>query len=274
MKAEKTRELVKNVLIYILLIFYLTPFLLILLNSFKSTEEFVKNPFALPGKMNIDNYIDAFHKMNFLKSFLNSLIMTSVSTVIIILISSMAAYLFVREKWKINNMIFATMIASMLIPFQTIMIPLVAIYGNLNLLNNKLTLIFMYAGFGTPFATFTFHGFIKGIPIELEEAALIDGCNKIQTFFRIVFPLLKPVITTIVVLDVLWIWNDYLLPSLILLSPEQRTLPLTTYAFFNTYSADFSPLMAGLILTITPVIIIYLLAQNQILRGIVQGAFK
>ena len=132
----------------------------------------------------------------------------------------------------------------------------------------------MHMGFGQAFAVFIFHGFIKGIPVELEEAALIDGCGRLKNFFRIVLPNLKPVMVTVLILDVLWIWNDYLLPSMVLLSPDLRTLPLSTYSFFTTYSVDYAPLMAGLVLTIIPVITLYLLCQKQIIEGVVQGAIK
>jgi raffinose/stachyose/melibiose transport system permease protein len=244
------------------------------INSFKTTQQFVNSPFSLPNTIDFKNYADAFKKMNFLNAIGNSAIITSISVVLILLTSSMAAYFLVRHKWKINKIIFAILVASMIVPFQAIMIPLVSIYGNLDLMNSKWILIFMYLGFGQAFAIFIFHGFIKNIPLEMEEAALIDGCNKMQSFFKIVFPLLKPVLITVLILDVLWIWNDYLLPSLVLLSPSERALPLSTYNFFSSYSVDFAPLMAGIILTILPVLIVYLFCQKQIVKGIVQGAIK
>jgi raffinose/stachyose/melibiose transport system permease protein len=244
------------------------------INSFKTTQQFVDSPFSLPEKIDFSNYTDAFIKMKFLDGLANSFIITIVSVALIILTSSMAAYFLVRNKWKINKIIFAVFVASMIVPFQAIMIPLVSIYGNMQLLNNKWILIFMYMGFGQAFAIFIFHGFIKNVPLEMEEAVLIDGGNKLQSFFRVVFPLLTPVIVTVLILDVLWIWNDYLLPSLVLLSPTQRTLPLSTYSFFQSYSVDYAPLMAGIVLTILPVLITYIFCQKQIVKGVVQGAIK
>lgn len=264
----------KYILLFVLLILFMMPFYLMILNSFKTTQQFINSPFSFPEKINIINYISAFVKMKYLNGFGNSIIITLVSVVFILLTSSMAAYFLVRHKWRINKIIFAVLVASMIIPFQAIMIPLVSIYGRLHLMNNKWVLIYMYIGFGQAFAIFILHGFIKNIPQELEEAALMDGCNKIQTFFFVVLPLLKPAMLTLLILDVLWIWNDYLLPSLILLSPSERTLPLSTYSFFTSYSVDFAPLMAGIILTIIPVLIVYLFSQKQILKGIVQGAIK
>ncbi|MNM69921.1 L-arabinose transport system permease protein AraQ [compost metagenome] len=142
------------------------------------------------------------------------------------------------------------------------------------MLDSKWALIYMYIGFGSSLAVFIYHGFVKGIPAELEEAAMIDGCTRIQTFFRIVFPVLLPTTVTIAILNVLWIWNDFLLPSLVLVNQEERTLPLSTYNFYGTYSVDFGPLMASLVLTILPIIVIYLFAQKYIIQGVMQGSIK
>ncbi len=212
--------------------------------------------------------------MRFLNGLGNSFTITLCSVLLIMVTASMSAHYLVRNRTRVTGAIFALMVASMIVPFQAVMIPLAKIYGSLNLYNNPWTLMFFYLGFGQSFAIFIFHGFIKGIPLELEEAALIDGCGKLKNFFRIVLPNLKPVMMTVLILDVLWIWNDFLLPSMVLLSPDLRTLPLSTYSFFTTYSVDFAPLMAGLVLTIVPVIVLYLLCQRQIIEGVVQGAIK
>jgi len=132
----------------------------------------------------------------------------------------------------------------------------------------------MYLGFGVALAVFMYHGFIKSIPKELEEAAMIDGCSQLQTFWKIVFPLLKPTTMTILILDILWIWNDFLLPSLVLMVPDQRTLPLSTYYFYGTYTVDYGLSMAGLMLTIIPVIVVYLFLQKHIINGVLQGSIK
>jgi raffinose/stachyose/melibiose transport system permease protein len=264
----------RGIFIYLMLFLFLVPFYIIVNNSFKTTEQFITSPFALASAISFRNYVYAFERMNYVNAISNSADITLLSVVGIILTSSMAAYFLVRFHWKINKIIFAIMVASMIVPFQAIMIPLVTIYGSLNALNNKWILIFMYLGFGQSFAVFICHGFIKNIPLELEEAALIDGCNRVQSYFKVVLPNLLPIIVTLMILDVLWIWNDYLLPSMILLSPLQRTLPLSTYSFFSTYSVDFTPLMASLVMTILPVIILYILGQKQIVKGVVQGAIK
>lgn len=274
MNSGRTVSYIKSILLYALLFVFLIPFIMIIMNSFKSTQQFFENPLSLPTSFEFNNYVTAFHNMGYLQSFVNSTLITVIGVVLIVIFSAMTAYLFVRFKWKVNNWFFFIMLASMTLPFQVIMIPLVMFYGSMDLLNMKSTIIFMYLGFGIPFGVFTFHGFIKGVPFELEESAFIEGSSRLRTFFQIVLPLLKPVMVTLIVLDVLWIWNDYLLPSLVLLSPEHKTLPLSTYAFFSSYSVDYAPLMAGLIMTIIPVLILYLFLQNSIIKGITEGALK
>jgi raffinose/stachyose/melibiose transport system permease protein len=185
----------------------------------------------------------------------------------------MTAYLYARKNWKINKFFFFFMVAAMIIPFQAIMIPLVKIYGSMHMLN-RWTLIFMYAGFGAPMAVFMYHGFIKSIPIELEEAATIDGASTLQTFWLIIFPLLRPITATMVIMDVLWFWNDYLLPSLVLVPIDQRTITLSTFYFYGTYTVQYDLAMAGLVLSILPVLILYFFLQKQIIKGVMQGAVK
>ena len=264
----------KHIFTYALLALFMVPFYLMVINSFKTTQAFISDPFALPASIGFANYVLAFERMNFLNAFANSLVITVISVMLILITSAMSAYFLVRFNWKINKIIFAIFVASMIVPFQAVMIPLVSIYGGLELLNNRWILIFMYAGFGQAFAVFIFHGFVKNIPLEIEEAATIDGCGRLQTFFKIVLPMLMPVVSTVLILNVLWIWNDFLLPSLILISPAQRTLPLSTFSFFMAFSVDLAPLMAGIVLTILPVLAVYLICQRQIISGIVQGAVK
>lgn len=271
---QRTLKILKSTSLYALLAIYLSPFFFVLINSFKSRREIISNPLNLPDIWSLDNFINAFHRMNFTSAFFNSLVITIFSVVIIAVLSSMTAYLFVRTNWRFNKIMFFAMVAAMLIPFQAIMIPLVQIYGGLNLLNSRWILIYMYLGFGSSFAVFLYHGFIKSIPLELEEAAMIDGCSRLQVFFKIVFPLLKSTTLTLIILNVLWIWNDFLLPSLVLISPANRTLPLTTFYFHGTYTSDYGLLMAALMLTILPVIIFYALTQKHIIRGVMEGAIK
>lgn len=267
-------SLLKILMLLIIAFLYVFPFAIVVINSFKKTGEVIINPLKLPQEFRISNYLEAAQRMRYFRSFFNTLIITVLSIALIVIFSSMTAYVFVRKKWPINKILFGVMTASMIIPFQSIMIPLVKIYGSLNMLNNMWTLIYMYLGFGTAFAVFLYHGFIKGIPLELEEAALVDGASIFQTFWKIVFPLLKPVTITLVILDALWIWNDFLLPSLILISAEKRTLQLSTFYFYGTFTSNYGLAMAALMLTIFPIIIVSLFMQKYIIAGIIRGAIR
>ena len=275
---KKAGLAIKIIVLICALVVYMFPFVMVIINSFKIKRDIIKEPMALIGShgASLDNYVEAFHKMNFIRAFLNSLCITGVSVVLIIITSAMCAYLFVRMDYKINKIFFGLMIASMVIPFQVIMIPLVSIYGgNLHILNHRLTLILMHVGFSTAQSVFMYHGFIKSnIPMSLEEAAKLDGCTKYQTFFRIVFPLLKPTTATLVILYAMGIWNDFLLPSLVLTQKELYTLPIATQMFYGTYSSDLGLIMASLLMVAAPVIVLYLFLQKYIIAGVGAGAVK
>lgn len=282
MKVGGTKRVVTNGIkllgLTVAFLFYLMPFALVILNSLKQKRDIIKNPFSLfPEKgMSLENYAKAFEKMKYMRAFTNSLFITGIATLVVILLSAMCAYYIVRAKNKFANVIYSLMIASMIIPFQSLMIPLVSIYGaKLNMLNHRGMLIYMHVGFAMSMSVFMFSGFIKsGVPVSLEEAAYLDGCSKLQTFFKVVFPLLKPTTSTLIILNVLAFWNDYLLPSLVLGKKELYTLPLSTYTFYGTYSADFGTIMAALVLTLAPILILYLFLQKQIINGVVTGAVK
>lgn len=275
MKKQKLiASIIKTIVVCGLLFLYIVPFIFVLVNSFKDSKDVTANPLALPTSFSFYNYFQAFKIMNYSHAFINTLIITVVSVGIIIIFSSMTAYIMVRKNWKINKYLFFLMVISMIIPFQGIMIPLVKIYGSIGMLNSKWALMYMYLGFGVSLAVFMYHGFMKSIPVELEEAAMIDGATRFQTFWKIVFPLMKPTTMTIVTLDVLWIWNDFLLPSLVLVGPNERTLQLSTFYFSGTYSVNYGLSMSALMLSILPVLIIYLFMQRSIIGGVLQGSIK
>ena len=275
---KKVVGIVGFIVIAALFVLYMVPFFVVILNSFKQKRDIITNPLSFIAEKGytLENYVRAFEKMDFLKAFGNSLFVTCLSTLLVVIIASMTAYYFSRANNWFSKIFFALMIAAMIIPFQAIMIPLVSIYGaNLNLLNHKLTLVFMHTGFAMSMSVFIYQGFIKsGIPASLEEAAYLDGCTKVQTFFKVVFPLLKPTTATLVILNVLAFWNDYLLPSLVLGKKELYTLPLSTYVFYGTYSANYGVIMAALVLTVAPIVLLYLFLQKQIIDGVVAGAVK
>ncbi|MBN2984687.1 MULTISPECIES: carbohydrate ABC transporter permease [Cohnella] len=275
MRLLKTiRSLTTFLLVLALFVLFIFPFALILINSFKTRLKVVSDPLSLPAEFNFDNYASAIRKMDFFHALGNSLLVTVVSVALIILTAAMLAYYLVRWKSKFSSGVLMALVASMIVPFQSLMIPFVTIYGELGLLNSKWMLCFYYAGFGIPLATFMYHGFIKGIPKDLELAAFVDGATRIQVFVRVVFPILAPITTTLAILDVLWIWNDFLLPSLVLLSDANRTLPLSTFYFFGKYTSNYSEAMAALVLSIIPIILFYLAMQRHIIKGVMDGAVK
>lgn len=280
MRKSQASKIIANIALMIFCLLYLFPIYLILTNSFKSRSEMYESMVALPGKLTSKYYASALGKMNFVTSIKNSLILTIVSIAILVILCSMTAWMFVRSKNKLSNFLFGVLVATMLIPFQTIMMPLMQ---EMNWIGNhigiKMTdtipgLVFMYVGFGAGMGVFLYHGFISSIPVSLEEAATIDGCNTWRVFWDIVFPMLKPTTMTVIILDVIWIWNDYLLPSLTLKAKSNRTIPISTAKFFGQYTISWNEAMAALVVTIIPVAIFYLICQKYIIKGVAAGAVK
>ena len=269
-----------NVIVVALCLLYLFPIYLILTNSFKSRSEMYENMVALPEKFSFQYYASALEKMNFSTSLRNSIVLTVVSIAIIVVLTSMTAWMFVRSKNKLSKIFFSILVATMLIPFQTIMMPLmqemnwIGRTSGIRMTDSIPGLIFMYIGFGAGMGVFLYHGFVSSIPISLEEAAIIDGCNTWQVFWKIVFPVLKPTTMTVIILDVIWIWNDYLLPSLTLKSTANRTIPISTAKFFGQYTISWNEAMAALVVTIVPVAVFYLCCQKYIVKGVAAGAVK
>ena len=277
--ARKKRiHAIMMVFLIIVFIAFIFHFLLVVINVFKQQSDIMRDPLALIGSkgFTLENFPNAMEKMGFWRSFANSLIITVSSTVLTLLFSSMTAFVIVRNKWKACALLFAAMIASMVIPFQVLMVPLVSLYGGIfGVLNHRITLILMHTGFSLSMATFMFHGAIHtNIPLELEEAAFIDGCTRWQTWWKIVFPLLKPTIATVAIIDAMAFWNDYLLPSLVLQKKELYTIPIATQAFYGTYTSDLGLIMAALLLAMLPILILYVLLQRFIVEGVTSGAVK
>ncbi len=258
-------------LMFLAAIIFIFPVFLVFLNSFKTDQQITLNPLALPTSFSFANYQAAWEETKFPLVFINTLVITLLSTSGIILISSMAAYVLARSKTKISWIIYLFFTFSMVVPFHTIMVPLVSLAKELNL-KSVLGIIPIYLGLGCPAAIFMYHGFIKGVPVEMEESAALDGASVPRTFFQLVFPLLTPITATIAILDVLWIWNDFLLPLIIL--PKQATIQLAQFGFFGMYRKQFSLAMASLILSASPVVFFYLIMQKYIVKGIAAGAVK
>ena len=256
--------------------FFLFPIYILISDSFKTQKGIFADPIGIPDANTFSgtNYLKAAEKMEYFTALGNSLLITIISTIIIIVFTSMAAWVLARRKTKTSTAIFFIFAISMLIPFQCVMLPLVRVLSDINILN-PVGLVISYLGFGSALSILLYHGFIKGVPSELEEAARIDGCGVFRTFWKIVFPLLSPVTTTVAILNIMWIWNDFLLPNLVInANPAWRTLPLKTFYFFGQFSSRWDLATASLILSMLPIVIFYLLAQKKIIKGVMEGAVK
>ncbi len=267
-----------NFIIYLLLalaaIFWLFPLIMAFMNSFKTNGELLTNVVSLPKTINLENYLRTIEKMHYIRSFGNTVFLSFLSVFLIILFSALAGWKLCRTKTKLSAAIFSLFVFSMLIPFSSIMIPLYRVVLAFHIKNSLIGLSFVYSGLGVSMAIFLYHGFVKGIPIDLEEAAAIDGCNNIKTFSHIVFPMLKPITATICITNVLWIWNDFLLPLINISDNKKYSLLLSTNTLFGQYSSDWTAILSALILAAIPVIFFYAIFQKQILKGIAEGAVK
>ncbi|GAB2699169.1 carbohydrate ABC transporter permease [Paenibacillus thermoaerophilus] len=277
---KRTSKWILELLLVLVALAFLSPVYIMVVNSFKNRAELYENALALPSSLSFEYYVKAMEKMNFLNAFANSLYVTIVSVIIVVILASMTAWMLVRKDNKISKTIFMTFVATMLIPFQTLMMPLMQVMDwirthlHIPMLNTHEGLIYMNVGFHASMAVFLYHGFIKSIPVALEEAATLDGCSKFGVFWRIVFPMLKTITVTIAILDVISMWNDYLLPSLTLSDKDLRTIPLSTFYFFGEFTIVWNLAMAGLTLAIVPVVVFYFFAQKYIIKGIAAGAVK
>lgn len=273
--SKRYSKIAVTVLGILLALLFLFPVYILVINSFKSLRDIYSNILDFPAGLSftLDNYLNAFSRLDYVRSFLNSLLITGSGTVCILLFCSMAAWVLARNKSRISRIIFMVFSVSMLVPFQCVMLPLIAEMGSVNMLN-RAGLIFMNIGFASGFAIMLFHGFINNVPLELEYAAAIDGCPRWKTFFVIVMPLMKSVYATVAVLNAMTLWNDYLLPSLTINKDGMQTLPLKTYLFFGQFAKRWDLGTAGLVMVMLPVIIFYIVCQKYIIKGVTEGAVK
>lgn len=276
MKRARRINLFFFIFASVLAVLYAFPFAMVLLNSVKDKREVRNEPLAWPTDWKWENFTEAIDRMDYWQALGNSLIITVLSVGAIVITSSMLAYYLARSKTKFSAVTFLVLVASMIVPFQALMIPFVGLFGDrgLGLPGNQFTIAFFYVGFGVALSTFLYHGFISNIPYELDEAAGIDGASPFRTFRSIIFPMLGPVTATVAIINALWIWNDFLLPSVVLLDNEQKTIPLRTFVFFGNYTSDYGLAMAGLVISILPIVIFYFVMQRQIIAGISAGAVK
>ncbi len=268
---------VLSVFFSLLSILYVMPILIVLMNSFKRKAYINKFPFKIgTGKMfvGLENYIEGIEKIDFFKAFGYSLFITVCSVAVIVLCTSMCAWYITRVQTKFTKTFYLLCLFSMIVPFQMVMFTLSKIANMLHL-SNPVGIILVYLGFGAGLAVFMFCGFVKSIPLEIEEAAMIDGCTPVQTYFQVVFPILKPTAITVAILQAMWIWNDYLLPYLVLDIKKYKTIPIAIQYLKGGYgSIDWGAMMAMLVLAIIPIIIFYIACQKHIIEGVVAGAVK
>lgn len=280
-KVSKVREAkhggVLTAIFGVISVIFMSPIFIVLMNSFKKKAYISKQSFAIPtGKMfvELENYVNGIKKIGFFEAFGYSLFITVLSVLAIIIFTSMCAWIITRVKGKLSNALYYLFVFSMIVPFQMVMFTLSKVADTMGL-GNPLGIVWIYLGFGAGLAVFMFCGFVKSIPLEIEEAAMIDGCTPIQIFFKIVLPVLKPTCISVAILQAMWIWNDYLLPYLVLDLKKYKTIPIAVQYLRGGYgSVDMGAMMAMLVLAIIPIVIFYLACQKHIIEGVVAGAVK
>lgn len=278
--STKNKTLIGKIFRYVMLgifaLYTLAPLMFLFVNSFKSQSEIDGSPLALPDVWNLNHIVNAFKQINFSKSILITALVTVISAALIVIVSSLAAWMLVRNKSKMSSALLLVFISAMLIPFQSVMYPLIDMADKSNM-KNLFGIIIMYGGFGLSLSIFLYHGFIKSIPKSIEEAAIIDGANIFQIFFHVVFPLLKSTTVTVIILNAMWIWNDYLLPFQVLGNSEFKTLTLELY-FAKMQTSQFGNpwelIFPAVLISIIPIIVIFLFLQKHIVKGVADGALK
>lgn len=276
MQKTRGRGTITFGVLLVLAILFLSPIFIVLMNSFKGKFFISDTPFRFPDAqtfVHLKNYTEGVAKTGFLNAFGMSLFITVTSVAVIVLLTAMTAWYITRVKTRFTKLLYYIFVFSMIVPFQMVMFTMTKTANMLHL-DNPLGIIVIYLGFGAGLSVFLFSGFVKSIPLEIEEADLIDGCNPVQSFFHIVLPILKPIAITVAILNVMWIWNDYLLPMLVI-GTEYRTIPIAIQYLKGGYgSIDMGAMMAMLVLAILPIVVFYLLCQKYIIEGVVAGAVK
>lgn len=277
MTKKKTSNVIIFCILCLLVVAFLTPIFFVLINSFKGKLFISNNPFALPTAetfTGLTNYVNGIEKTGFFTAFGWSAFITVFSVAAIILFTSMTAYYLTRVKTGVTNVLYYMFVFSMIVPFQMVMFTMSKL-ANMTHLNNPPGMVLLYLGFGSGLSVFMFCGFIKSIPLDIEEAAMIDGCNPLQTFFLIDIHILKPTMISVGILEAMWVWNDYLLPTLVLDIKKYKTIPMLIQYFRGSYGrVEMGPMMASIMLTVIPIIIVYLAGQKYIIKGVAAGAVK
>ena len=263
-----------NGILVILAVIFLLPFYFVVVNSFKTMAEITANNASLPTSLYLENFKTALDSIRYGESLLHTFEITLFSNIGWILVAPMGAYYISRVENKLSKCLFAAIVASMSIPFQAVMIPMVVVGNTFHLINHIPGVIVIYVGLAIPFAVFMCCGSLRYVPKEIEEAAYIDGCSPFQTFWQIVFPLMKSVIVTVTILNTFWFWNDFLLPQILLQNKDARTLQLAIYQLFGDNVYQWNVIMPALLLAILPIVIFFIVMQRQIVEGVAAGAVK
>ncbi|MCU6732327.1 carbohydrate ABC transporter permease [Diplocloster agilis] len=276
MNKKKVRgsEMLASILLTALSLLVLFPIYMAVMNSLKDYGEIFQSVLSLPKRALIENYRIAFEKLSLVRSTANTVIVAGIGILGIVLAGSMAGYKLSRTKTKLSSCIFFLFVASMLVPFQAIMITLYRIAKVTGVKGSSWGLGMIYIGLGVSLAVFLFHGFVKMIPREMEESSYLDGAGEIKTFFCIIFPLLKPIIGTVVVLMFIWMWNDYLIPALMITDMKQYTIVLSVNMLFGEFSSEWPLILAALVMAFIPILVIYVIFQKNIMQGVLEGAVK
>jgi raffinose/stachyose/melibiose transport system permease protein len=265
---------VSELLVMIVALMFLAPFYFVLINSVKPFGEILTNAASIPKVFAWENYATVTRKIHFPLILFNSTLITIVSTALLVILGAMTSWWMVRQKTWFGRILFYAFTAAMVIPFQSIMIPFMKVVTATRIINTRIGLIIVYLGYSTPFTVFLYHGFMKSVSLEIEEAAIIDGCNTFQLFFTIVMPLIRSMTVTVIILQTLLIWNDFLLPLLMLNNRNLHTIPLAVFTFFGQYTNRWDYALATLVLGMTPIVVFFLIMQKHVVAGISAGSVK
>lgn len=274
MSKNKIKLLCLEALLLIIAAIWLVPLYMVIINAFKTLPEILTNVLKPSANPSLDNFKYVLDKMDFPRMLLNTLVITVGVEVLVLFLTPMCAYKLSRVKCKLSSILLMLIVASMIVPFQSVMIPLVRVAKGFGFVNSIPGVIILLFVLYCRLPMFLYHGYISNIPLELEEAASLDGCNEYQTFFRVIFPQLKPITGTVAILTALWVWNDFALSNIMLIDPELKTLPTAVYSFFNGIWMRWDYALASLVMAALPIMIFFIVMQRNIIKGVMAGSVK
>lgn len=272
--SKKLMRLVFEVITVVFALIYIIPVFLVLTNSLKPLGEILKSPFTMPKELYMDSIVYVFGTMNYFRALWNTVRISIAVVILCILVSSMVGWMLTRDGSRISKLITALLMASLMVPFQSYMIPIAKLASNMHINDSQLGYIWIQVTLYVPMGVFMYTGFVKSVPVSLEEAARLDGASVYQVFFRIAFPLMKPITASIAVLYSLWIWNDYMLASIMMHSESKKTITLSIYSFFSMYNNRWDYAITAVAFSVIPISVVYVLLQKYVIAGVTAGAVK